>query len=374
MKKLAAIIIILFCALNISLPVTAARDDGDNIFDEQLHISGADTLYPSLPSQTREMLSEMGIDGISESVLQDGCTASILEKTGALAAQKGSGIFASASVCLGILLIGSLLGEKRQAALGGAGTAVGTLCICCAVITPVCSLISSAGEVISALTGFAALYVPVMAGLLIGSGNQNSASSYYTLLMGSSQVITQLSAKFIIPLINVFTVLSVSASLSGEVRLSPLCTSLYKFVKWVLTFVMSVFATVLTSQTLAASSMDRVSKRALSFTVSSFVPAVGGVLSETLGAFTGSLEMLKSGAGVFIIIACGCIVLPVLAECFIWRAVLMLLAAAAELFGTERMKTVFTMLSDAIGMLTAVLLCVVSVFIISTVIILIAGK
>lgn len=374
MKKLAAFVVILMAALLFSLPVNAAQDYGREIFDEQLRESGADALYSSLPEQTRELLSELGIYEISEDRMPGADFADILGKTGELAAKKGSAPLAAAAVCIGILLLGSVTGGSQQSALAGVGNAVGALCIYCIIITPLCSLISSVGEVISAITGFSAMYIPVMAGLLACGGHEGSASSYYTLLMGASQIITQLSAKFVIPMINVFTVLSVSASLSCEVKMSSLCSAVYKTVKWVLTFVMSIFATVLTTQTFAASSMDRVSKRALSFTVSSFVPAVGGVLSETLGAFTGSLEMLRSGAGVFIIIACGCIVLPVLIECILWRAVLTVLAAAGETFGTERMKTVFTMLSDAVGMLTAVLLCVLSVFIISTVIILIAGK
>ncbi len=373
MKKLIAFIIVLISALAFSLPVNAQSDQIKELFDEQLRASGADGLYYSLPEQTRELLSESGMDKISS----ESCNADffgILRKTFELAAMKGSSPLAAAAVCMGILLLTSLTGSSGHDALAGVGNTVGALSICCIIITPVCALISSAGEVISAITGFSALYIPVMAGLLAGSGHQGSASSYYTLLMGSSQVITQLSDKFIIPMINVFTLLSVSASLSSEVKMSSLCSAVYKFVKWTLTFVMSIFATVLTAQTFASSSMDRVSKRALSFTVSSFVPAVGGVLSETLGAFAGSLEMLRSGAGVFIIIACGFIVLPVLIECILWRGVLVVLAAAGETFGTDRMKTVFSMLSDAVGMLTAVLLCVLSVFIISTVIIMIVGS
>ena len=137
---------------------------------------------------------------------------------------------------------------------------------------------------------------------------------------------------------------------------------------------MSIFITVMSLNTIVTSSMDNVSKKALKFSVSSFVPVVGGVLSEAITTFSGSLELLRSGAGVFVIIASAMIILPVLMECILWQMSLFVLSSAADIAGVSQMGGVFKSVSKAVGMLTAMLFCVLTVFIISTVVILLAGR
>lgn len=379
MKK--RIIILIFLVLSagvISIPVSAAEDSTENIYDEQLAVSGADRLYASLPEETQDMLSNMGITSLELNSIESFKHAKIFEQTAALTGTKASGPMGAIAVCLGIMLICSIvegsnitIGDKS---LEGVSSAVGALCVCTAAVVPMCNVIAKAVEVINGASGFMLLYVPIMTGLIASSGHQVSASSYYTMLMGAGQVITQLSSKLIAPVMNVFLALSVTSSLSPRLNLSSLCTSIYKCNKWVLTLAMSIFVTVLSAQTFVSSSLDNVSRRALRFTISSFVPVVGGVLSETITAFSGSLELLKSGAGVFIIIASGCIFLPILIECILWQMSLFLLSSVSDILGLGRMKSVFTTISTVASMLTAILLCILTVFIISTVIILLVGK
>ena len=137
---------------------------------------------------------------------------------------------------------------------------------------------------------------------------------------------------------------------------------------------MSIFITVLSLNTMITSSMDSVTKKALRFTVSSFVPVVGGVLGDALSAFNGSLELLRSGAGVFVIIATAFMLLPVLTECIVWQLALFTLSSAADISGISRLGEIFRTVSKAAAMLTALLLSVLTVFIISTVIVLLVYR
>lgn len=384
MKKRRYLLIILSVAaalVCISVPANAAEYDDsspEKILDSQAHISGADQLYSALPQQTRKMLADMGINSLNYDSITKMDAFSIISQISTLLGEEGKAPLSAGAACLGILLLcaltegtGVMLGDKP---LGGTASAVGALCVCTAVIVPICGIIARGIEIINGASGFMLLYVPVMAGLMASSGHQATAASYYTYLMTCSQVITQLSSKLIAPLMNVFLALSVTSSLSGKLNLSSLCTSIFKCAKWVLTLAMSIFVTVLSAQTLVTSSLDNVSRRALRFAVSSFVPVVGGVLSETVSTFSGSLELLRSGAGVFVIIASACIFLPVLVECILWQMSLFLLSGASEILGLGRMKSVFTAVSTVVSMLTAVLACILTVFIISTVIILMSGK
>lgn len=365
----------------LSVPITvfaAEENNTDEIYSEQLAISGAGELFSSLPKETQDMLTDMGINSLNYDSVTTVDPSRIFGKVVSLVSSKGSTPLGAGAVCLGIMILCSLteganmtLGENS---IGKVSSVVGALCVCTAAVVPMCEVIARSVEIINGASGFMLLYVPIMTGLMVSSGHEATAASFYTMLMGAAQLISQLSSKLLTPVLNTFLALSLTSSLSPKLNLSVLCSSLYKCTKWLLTLVMSIFATVLSAQSFVTSSLDKVSQRALRFAVSSFVPVVGGVLSETITTFSGSLELLKSGTGVFVIIASACLFLPVLTECILWQVSLSVLSSASDILGLSRMKSVYSAVSSAAAMLTAILLCILTVFIISTVIILLTGR
>ena len=67
-KRIILLILLAMSACFLSIPVSAANTQSDNtgdetseMYDEQLKASGADKLYSSLPDETKNMLSDMGI-------------------------------------------------------------------------------------------------------------------------------------------------------------------------------------------------------------------------------------------------------------------------------------------------------------------------
>ncbi len=360
----------------VMLPGTIAAAASDT--DDYAEISGADRLYSSLPDKTRELLSQAGIYGINADEISGVGMDDIFRIIALAAGENGNAPFGAASACMGIMLLCAAVKGAETAfsghSLAQVSSAAGALCICTAAVVPVCSLIQRSTEIINGASGFLMLYVPIMTGLLASGGHQAAAGSYYGSLMFTGEVISQISAKLISPLMNVFLALSVTTALSSGLNLSSLCKTVYKCSKWMITLGMSIFVTVLSAQTLVASSLDRVSQRALRFAVGSFVPVVGGVLSETITTFSGSLNLLRSGAGVFVIIASGCLFLPLLMECLLWQLSLSLLSGAADIMDLGRICGIFGTISTVISMLTAVMLCILTIFIISTVIILLIAR
>ena len=142
----------------------------------------------------------------------------------------------------------------------------------------------------------------------------------------------------------------------------------------ILNAIMGIFTAVLSAQTLVSSSLDNVGKKALRFAVSSFVPVVGGALGETLNAFGGSLEHLKTGAGVLVIFASGALVLPLLTECLMWSFSLFLLSSCARLLCLDDVGSSIETAAGVIRMLIALILCMLSLFVISTAAVILAGK
>lgn len=353
------------------------ENEVSEIYNEQLEISGADRLFSSLPQKTKEMLSEMGITSLNYDTFQNWNIQNIFSETAKIISLQSKTPFSSMAVCMGILLLCSFIenfhttiGEKS---LKGVSNTIGTLSICTALVIPICSMIKKTTEIINGASGFLLLYLPIMAGLTAASGKEAAAGSYYTSMMLAGEVITQLSSKVITPFMNIFLCLSVTSGISPKLNLNGICQEVYKIAKLILTFSMSIFVTMLSLQTIVSSSLDNVSKRALKFAVSSFVPVVGGVVSETINTVSGSMELLRSGAGVFVIIASAFVFLPVIIECFLWKISIFILEAVSDLIGLGKNPVCQSVLS-LISMLLAVILCILIIFIISTVILLMIAR
>lgn len=376
MKKLLLIIIFAaFLFIVLYIPASAAGKDKETqeIYSRQLSVTGADKLYDSLPADIREKLRNNDIRGFKTDADMGRIFISLIRNT----------VFSSGTVmkaftaCIAIMLICALF---HSTGLVSAGASLSRICaaaasagICLAAALPAGELIGRCIELINGASGVLLLYIPVMTGLMVSSGCENAAASYYSVLMFTGNLVSRIASGLLAPMMNVFLALSVTSSISGKLRFSSFCDAVYKSVKWILMLLMGIFTAALSGGTLASSSLDRISHRTLRYVVGSFVPIVGNVLGETLGAFSGSLELLRSGAGVFVIIVSGCLFLPLLTECLIWRISLSLLSGISDILGERDIKPVFSAISTAIAMITAVMMCMLTIFIISSVTLLLSG-
>ena len=142
---------------------------------------------------------------------------------------------------------------------------IGTLCICMVVITPIVQSIVKLTGVIQGASTFMLACIPVLVGIMIANGQTVTASSYNLLMLGTTNSISFLSAHFLAPCMNIFLGFSVVSAISPTLRLSTLCNTISKIVKWVLGFCMSVFTGLLTIQSLLGGSVDVTTNRTLRF-------------------------------------------------------------------------------------------------------------
>lgn len=373
MKKIILILIFLLLFMMTGGIAAGGISEKEDIYAEQLHISGADRLYDSLPDRVRSELSEMGIIGAEASSIADLDIWSVFGELFSSVREAFPAPCSALGMCMGIMLICSLADGTLEGASRTAGSLTGGLCICTVLTVPLCSLLSRSAELIKSSAGFMELYIPVMSVLEAASGKELCASSYYSVLMAGCAVIGKIAESGFLPFMNILIALSVSSSMAQGLKLSSLFNSLFRIMKWMLVMLMSIFVTLLSAKTFVSSSLDRVSKRALRIGVSSIVPVVGGVVSETIAAFSGSIALLKNGVGVFAVIAVGVLFLPVLVECLLWRGALAVLSSAAEILNTGGQAVIFKSLNSVCAMLMALLICILILFVISTVIILLVG-
>ena len=384
MKKILCFLALVFVVFVI--PVSAAETDStqsqddamfQEYYEQQAEDSGANDLPNYLPDDTKSQLDQMVVSGVDWNSIQSIQPNSVFSQ---ILKMLGEGVQAPMKALLsllGIMMLCALLnsmkinlGEKN---MGGIMNLIGTLCICMVVITPIVQSIVKLTGVIQGASTFMLACIPVLVGIMIANGQTVTASSYNLLMLGTTNSISFLSAHFLAPCMNIFLGFSVVSAISPTLRLSTLCNTISKIVKWVLGFCMSVFTGLLTIQSLLGGSVDVTTNRTLRFVVSSFVPVVGSALGEALSTVQGCIKVLKGGVGAFGVLAVVFMFLPILIECLLWQMTLTVCAGIGDVFDLKEITSILNAASKVMSMMLAILLCTMAMMTISTVVVLMMG-
>lgn len=379
MFSVLTVLFLLLCCSTVYVHAVPNEEEAliDEIYDQQLEESGAKDLADELPPKARKTLDDLKISSPSWKELNELSFSDIIIKIIDIIGEENITPLSAISKIIAIMLLCALMeGFKTSLSsepLGGVLGAVSAICICALLIMPITETIAKSSSVIIASANFILAYIPVMVGVMIASGQAVTGASYYSIMMGAGTVVAQLSSKFLVPLLNVFLGVSVIGSISPKINLGGICDLISKVVKWVLTFTMSVFVTLLTMQNVMSASADSTSVRAAKFAINSFVPMVGSALSEAFQTVQGCMKMLKSGVGVFAILGTAAIYLPTIIECMLWLASIHLCAAVGDVFNLKGPCTLLRASGKVISTLLAIVLCCMVIFIISTTIVLTIG-
>ena len=324
----------------------------------------------SIDDETKRELDRFGISGIDDVMKQGISSADVWQYLSALVSAYSSGPMAALMLLTAVMLLSSIAESYtyslRYTETRDIMSVVVSLFITSIVVSPVTQLIALSTKVIQGASAMMTVYLPVMAGMLMFSGHAISSGGYYAAVITISQVISRLSATVFTPLLSVFLSLSVSASISSRLRLSGFIEMVSKGFKYGITFMMSVFAAVIGLNGALSSAADSVANKAARFGLSSFVPLIGSSIAEAYGAIQNSVGVLRSGAGVFVIIALLISFAPLIVQSVLWSMTLWTAKCIGELLSVACASSVINALSQFISALRAMLIAVMTVFIIST--------
>ena len=324
-------------------------------------------VYQNLSDEASRALSELGVTSADADALS---ALSFENVMAALSKMAGSGMTAPLKGLItmtAVLLLCSML-TAYQNSLTESGETVQTVAVLClsgAVAVPAVGFIGTAGDVIAQCANLFLAYIPIMAVMLAASGKAVSSASYQALTVAAGQGVMRVSSDMILPLLHIFLGIAVSSGIAPQVGLGGFLSLITKLTKWLLGFVMAIFTAVLSLRPAASGALDSLGSKAARFALSSFVPVVGGALSEAYKTVQGSLHVLRSGLGIFVILALAFTFLPVLLQGLGWSLCLFVGKALAEALGVSHCAKLLEALGTVFSTLTAVLLCVPAVLLIA---------
>ena len=214
-------------------------------------------------------------------------------------------------------------------------------------------IVSSVGDFFNRLCMFANAFLPLGGALYAMGGNVARAVVHHSSLTIFVTVVENLCGKTVVPVAGVCIAFSAANAVAPEIGLGGMALFFKKSYTTVLGLLMTIFVTVMGSQSLLASRSDSLSGKAAKFAVGNLIPTVGSSLSGTLGTVGTGIEYIRAAVGTVGIATILLMLLPTLITLLLTKLVFSILSGAAEILGCTAEKKLISELAAINGFLLA---------------------
>ena len=357
-----AVLLCLFCFCPVFAQETGEEVQNDTQqYQDMLQSSGAGELMEEAPDKTQELLEEYGISSLAPQSILSLKPGDLFSLLWNLLVEQLKSPLRTVSCVLAVVILCALLenmqGAFAQSTMRGVFSVVSTLCIAGIVVVPVTKCIMECVSTIQSICNFMVCFIPVMTTVMTASGQPVTAGAYNLFLFGACEVIAKIAASTLVPLLCMYLALCLVGSVTTNLKIAPVSSSLKSIMTWALGFLITLFVGMLSLQSLVSVSADTVTMKATKFVVSNLVPVVGGALSDALGSVQACMKVIKSTVGAFGIITALLTFLPSLIQVVLWIGAVKLGAIFSGMLGVERAGKLLDSVSSALSLLFAMILC-----------------
>lgn len=348
MKKIIALIILI---LLFSVPVSAT-----DVYKETAENSGVSGINELLPEEVREFFKNNNIDINDYDWSQNLTAKSVFSHIWSFFKSGGNAPFKSFAAVATVMIFSAAVraftdeGGKLSESLGF----IFSLIISLSIADGVIGVISASVSAIKGTGVFMLSFIPIFSGIILLSGSPSAATVSGGLLLLAAEIIVQAAAFIIVPLMCAYFGLGLASGVSPLIKDNSLTVAVKNVALWILALVFTAFAGLLSLQTTLNAAADTVGVKTAKFFVASFVPVAGPALSEALTTVTASVQLLRSSAGLYAVVAIVLMLLPLLFELFLWRIVIMVSTGVANMMSVKAtgvLKAVDSLLSVLMGMI-----------------------
>ena len=226
----------------------------------------------------------------------------------------------------------------------------------------VVSIVSTTLSTIKNISAFAEGVFPVLLTLLASLGATTGVAIYQPMMAVLGGGVISIISKVILPAFIACVVFSMVGNLSKNVKLTKMSKMFKSVSSWLIGIVFGLYGTFLTAGGISGGVMDRVGYNAAKFALSSYVPILGGYLSDGFDLISASLLIVKNAFGYTAVIVLGAVVVFPLLRIVAFIFSVRLCSAIAEPMGDERVSNMLSSVADNCGLLISALAGVAFMF------------
>ena len=277
---------------------------------------------------------------------------------------------------IGVILLSALASslKNQKNAIAKICDTVAVLCATGAMITPFTEIFRHATQILEKTADFMLAFSAIFGGILAVNGNLTASAGYQSAMIILCNIALEIAVKLLFPFLTMCLAMGLVDAVNPEISLSGMIKLVQKITIWILGFLMSLFLGFLSVQSIVSNATDKLGTKAIKYAISGFIPFVGGAVSDAYSAVLGSMNVLKSATGMIGILAIIALLLPVLTELFLYKAITAIASTIAELFSVSGLARLFKNLESVLSVGFSVAVSFSVMFIVSTGIMLTLGS
>ncbi len=363
-KILSVILIILSFSLIPFFECRAVEEtSGEDMID-----SFTSDIVSRLDESTLEILEELGLEKISSDSVFDLSFSEVfkcIKGELSLSVKENVSTFLSLAAMLFVMICVSSLKPpdlRQNSAYADVFTLICIIAVCAAVKDNISLVIS----VFTVTGGFMTTYIPVLTALLAFSGSVTGSVVYNSVTVALAEIISVSSKNILIPFVRIYFALIASSTLNPAVNGDRISHAVNKALVTVISSAAVFFTFFLSVKNVLAGDIDSLALKSGKYLISGLVPVIGTSIGSMFSSIVGSLNLVKSTVGIFVIICVFIINLPVILRLAVCEAGLRLLGFIGEAFGEKNASGIFNGFAGGIRILLTLVIFELVLIIITT--------
>lgn len=273
-----------------------------------------------------------------------------------------------ASIIIISIICGFLSNLKSDSSGKGVGDIIHFVCygvVISIVMTAVVNLIQMTGKTINGLRSQMEVVFPLLLTIMTAIGGTMSVSIYQPAVALLSSAIMHIFTSVLMPIFIFSIVFTIISNLTSTVKLEKFTKFFQSTFKWIIGGIFTIFMAFLSIQGITASTYDGVSIRTAKYAIRSYVPILGGYLSEGFDVIMASSVLIKNAIGASgLLLMFSSIISPVV-KIVVFILVLKLAAAILEPLTDPRISDFIYTVSKSLSMLIVMILGVAFMYLIT---------
>lgn len=231
------------------------------------------------------------------------------------------------------------------------------------IMTNFSGIISSIKNTIQNLVGFSYSLIPLLLALIMTTGNMVTAGAVQPILLIMITFIGNFISSFLLPMILIGTSLGIISKISDKVQIDKLAKTFKSSVVWIMGIALTIFTGVLSLESTLTGHVDGITTKTTKVIVSSAVPVVGKILSDTAEVVLGSGVILKNAVGIIgVIVIIGICAMPII-RLAVLTVLYHFLSAVCQPIADKKIIDIIEQMRDTFKVLLA-MVCSLSVMLI----------
>ncbi len=238
------------------------------------------------------------------------------------------------------------------------------------LMTEVTFLITDSVKAIKNMAKFMEIIFPIMLTLVTALGGIATTATYSPMMTILSAGVTKIISNVVLPCFIATMALSIVGFISKDIKLNKLTKFFKSCGEVIIGVVFGLFTTFITTNGISGAITDNISIKSAKFAISSYVPILGGYLSDGLDLAVASVMLVKNAVGVGGVILMLSIILSPVIKILVFSLGLKLVAGIIEPIGNKRMSEIVYAISKNLTLLVVAMLGMAFMFFIMMILIL----